>query len=100
MIIISEIKNKKIKIPIDVDDGKYTIQIIPVLLKSSKEFQAMYFLMVDIVRNYSGWTRYEIHEAFKVYSEIATTKNFGEDDWSIYIDRFRYWVFNNFDIAI
>lgn len=93
--------NPEIKESLDnLEEGKYLLTIQPIHPKSNKEYQAHYFLMIDIVRNHTGNDRYTIHNDFKANQRIESTKNFSVDDWVLYLNDFRWWIFEKFDLAI
>lgn len=97
---ILQIINNQIKLPYSVQDGKYFVKVIPVKPKTPRECQEMYFAKIDELISITGWSRYDLHEHFKKHSSIETTKNLDFEEWCKFLFEFKFWVLNNFDIAI
>jgi AraC-like DNA-binding protein len=97
---VLKIENNTILLPFDTEDGFYYVYIKPTVNKNIKEWQKEYFLKVDLVRDVSGYSRYELHDMFKAFTGTASTKTFDIEQWASFLESFQYWVFNNFDIVI
>ncbi len=67
---------------------------------SSRDYQKLYFDRIDECSKHTGYTRYELHEMFKKYSNIETTKNQDVIFWRKLITSLRWWSFSNFDCMI
>lgn len=99
-MFITQIDGKNINIPFNVDKGVYVVTIRPYIPKNTSEYQKYYFALVDDARIHTGWARYDLHEAYKEYSEVASTKILTEEEWLSFIDNFKLWIFNKFEIVI
>lgn len=85
----------------NLQDGLYIIDIHNMNpLKTEREFQKEYFSLVDAVVDYTGDTRYTIHNRFKKERNIETTKDFSLQDWVDFIDHFRWYCFKNLDLIL
>lgn len=82
-------------------DGKYIVDVRSLNpLKTEREFQNEYFALIDLVRNVTGDTRYSIHETFKDYRKVETTKDFSLQDWVDFIAAFKWYYYNEADIIL
>ncbi len=100
MNLIIQIQNNKTIFPEIIKDGKYKINIVPILLTTSRSCQEQYFTILDLLRDYSGYSRYELHEMYKQERNVTTTKNMTIEEWIPYLDELKFWCFNNFEIVI
>lgn len=88
------------QMPFQLQEGIYFLQIINLAEKDIRSLQKQYFLFVDIIVNDTGYSRYEIHNDFKQHSKIESTKGFSVEQWLEYIENFKWYVFNNYNICI
>lgn len=105
MLIILEKKDGKFKeellAPIELlEDGRYLVAIRSIGYKTIRDCRNEYFALVDSVRDVTGDTRYEIHEAFKIDQNIETTRDFTQQDWIEFIDAFKWYYFQKADILL
>jgi hypothetical protein len=81
--------------------GIYTVDIQEVnTMTTTKECRNAYFFKVDLVVAHSGDERYDIHKAFKEHSKIKSTKEFSVVDWKNFINLFREYIYENYDILV
>lgn len=82
-------------------DGKYIIRIMYINdLKTPEDCRKYYFSLVDECVKATGHTRYEIHEFFKEYKEIETTKDMDSEDWHKFIDSFRGYAYDKMNVYL
>lgn len=92
-----QIKNNKCCTDLFLEDGEYLIKAISIRQdKNLKEWQKYYFACIDEFANATGNTRYAIHDKFKEYAAIDSTKNIKLDDWAEIIERLNYWLFDKY----
>lgn len=105
--LITAIKNKEIRGGKVINDylktldGNYVVDIRPENnLTTPKECRAAYFFKIDLVVASTGDERYVIHERFKAYAKIDSTKNFTVVDWRNFIQKFQEYIFEKLDIVV
>lgn len=82
-------------------DGRYLVSVRGINdAKTERDFQEQYFAMVDAVRDYTGDSRYIIHERFKKHRKVETTTNFSLQDWVDFIDAFKWKQFKDLDLIL
>lgn len=82
-------------------NGNYTVDINEEnTMSTPAECRAAYFFKIDLVVAATGDERYVIHERFKEYSKIVSTKNFTVVDWRNFIKQFQIYIFESLDIII
>jgi len=82
-------------------NGNYTVDIQEInTMTTPKECRNAYFFKVDLVVAHSGDERYDIHKAFKEHSQIGSTKNFTVVDWRNFIQLFREYIYESYDILV
>lgn len=99
-MFIVQIEGQTINIPKPLEKGVYVVNVRPYIPKNILEYQKYYFAIIDEAKRHTGWSRYDLHNAYKEHAEINSTKNLTEEEWLSYIDGFRLWIFNNFEIVI
>jgi len=104
---ITAIKGKEIRGGKIINDylktlnGNYTVDINEEnTMSTPAECRAAYFFKIDLVVAATGDERYVIHERFKEYSKIVSTKNFTVVDWRNFIKKFQIYIFESLDIVI
>lgn len=84
-----------------LEDGRYVIIIQSTNpLITTRDFQKAYFAMIDICVMETGNDRYTIHNAFKISSEVDSTKDFTIVQWQDYLNKFRYWSYNELNVIV
>lgn len=82
-------------------NGNYTVDINEEnSLATPKDCQKAYFFKLDLVVAATGDERYVIHERFKNYMKVTSTKEFTVVDWRNFIKQFQTYIFENLDIII
>ena len=76
-----------------------TLETINPLL-TKKSCQEAYFSKVDTCVFHTGYKRYEIHEMFKKYYGIPSTKDLDVPAWLDLLKSFSWWAYNNFDCVV
>jgi hypothetical protein len=86
---------------LNVDDGRYLCKLVPLSReKSSREWREYYFVLVSEVCSYTGDKKLYIHNQFKESQGVGTTKSFNSEDWNLFVEKFKFWVYNNLDIIL
>lgn len=85
----------------NLQDGRYLIDVRSLNpLKTEREFQKEYFALCDLVRDYTGDSRYVIHNRFKKERNVETTRDFSLQDWISFIDAFKWEVYKTLDLIL
>lgn len=83
-----------------LDDGDYLLEIAAINpLKTEADFQRAYFASVDLCVMESGNSRYIIHDAFKDFKNVESTKNFNLSEWKKFLEEFKIWAYNTMDVV-
>lgn len=90
----------KFEMPFQLNEGHYFLNIIDLQDKTPKGLQRHYFALVDIIVLDTGYGRYDIHNEFKQHSKIESTRDFSVEAWLQYIEDFKWFAFNNYNICI
>jgi hypothetical protein len=108
-IIKTSIKDGKIidnkteiaKMVESLSDGNYVIEFEKIGEgMTPRKYQRVYFEKIDKCVDKSGYTRNEIHEIFKEFLNIETTKDIDEANWVLLHKKFTWWAYTNFDIIV
>lgn len=100
MLIVKVDENGKFILPFNLEKGIYMFNIINIDAKTESEFRKLYFFLVETISSHTGYTKNEIHLMFKTENNIPTTKNYSIEDWTNHIEKYKWWVFNTFDICL
>lgn len=89
----------------DIPNGKWIIFGYKINEeRTPRDYQCEYFLKCDIVRDYSGYTRTELHQMFKEYQAErgakSSTKNLTVEEWIQWLQEFSFYVLNNYNIML
>lgn len=82
-------------------DGDYIISIDKINpLVTARDFQKAYFDKIDICVSCTGNKKYVIHDEFKKFSGIDSTKNLSIQDWRDLLTKLTWWAYDNFDCIV
>jgi len=84
-------------------DGQYWISVKEVEhnpLVSARDYQKLYFTLLDEIVYKTGNEKYTLHEMFKDEYNIASTKGQSIDWWQSTIKTFKWWVYKELDIIL
>lgn len=100
----NQVINCSIPLPDIVDmlaDGEYIVSVDMVNpLTTVRQLQKAYFDLVDQVAKDTGNGRYTIHDAYKAYHDMDTTKGLTIDEWRKFLKDFPFWVFSTIGIMV
>ena len=84
-----------------LDDGVYILNLRKINgSKTVRDFQNEYFALVESVSQITGNIKNEIHENYKLISNVQSTKNFSVENWLKFIFNFKKYYFDNLDIIL
>lgn len=69
-------------------------------LITPRDCQKLYFDKIDACVLHTGYKRYEIHEQFKQFQNISTTRDLSVERWKEILQQFSWWAFNQFDFIV
>jgi len=82
-------------------NGNYIVDISEEnTMSTPAECRAAYFFQIDLVVASTRDERYAIHERFKEYTKIDSTRNFTVVDWRNFIQKFQEYIFEKLDIVV
>jgi len=84
----------------NLEKGKYLIIIHSLDTTTESVLRRYYFTLVDNVSSFSGDTNQVIHTRFKKHQEINSTKDFKVEDWKVFIDDFKQYIFYKLDYLL
>lgn len=59
-----------------------------------------YFQKIDVVRDYTGYSRQEVHQLFKTEKSIGSTRELSVEDWTKVLEALTLWAFNQYDCLV
>lgn len=83
-----------------LDNGTYILSLERVGFSSVTDYRKAYFDRVQACSLSTGNDKYTIHEAFKSFMNVNTTKEFNESDWKMFLNKFSWWAFDNLDCMV
>lgn len=101
-----KIKNKKIAnttyrdVIGSLEDGEYLVTVKKRRDdKNEESYRNQYFAMIDECVHITGYKKQEIHELYKEHRTIKTTENFTPLEWEDFIEKFKYYAYNNMGVV-
>lgn len=95
MIQMLEIKGGKVQNELPLMEGSYICVIISNKEKTVKEYQMEYFAIIDEMCMSTGNDRYTIHEMFKDYQKISSTRDIPIEQWQLVIWKLKEYCLIN-----
>jgi hypothetical protein len=84
-----------------LEDGHYIVSIDKINpLVTTRDYQKAYFDKIDRCVECTGNSRYTIHDEFKKFCEIATTKDLGIIEWRSLLNKLSWWAYDKFDCIV
>lgn len=85
-----------------LEEGDYILSLEKIIPPHSIEEQrAYYFFMRDLVAEETGNSKKDIHaEAKNLFLEGGSTSVLNEEEWRVYIKKFKEWAFEHFNVYL
>lgn len=81
-------------------NGEYICLCIPIIPKSVKDHQRLFFYKLRTVCRITGDNVSELYQLFKIDNDIPTTSKLNIEEWEVIHVIFQSWIYNNLDIII
>lgn len=97
MLIQAKIKNGLLLNDLRfLEDGEYYFKVISIEEKTINSVKRNYFVLLDDFCMQTGNNKYQIHDQYKNFKQIATTKEFLLQDWIDFLEEFKFWSMDKY----